>query len=342
MNATYCYDANGNMTAGDGRSATYSAFDKPLQVAMGLTATTFRYGPDRARFEKTKVGPGGTTVTTYIGGAFYEEENSPSGLRKKHDLAGVAVLIDDGAGTETHYLLWDHLGSVETITDDTAAVIERTSFDAPVPLALGERRRAEDWTALAESGDLPVRRRPRAVSPATRCSTVSGSRDLRASTGRTVHAHSTRAGASTSPSSGRFLSADPFVQDATNSARTSTATATSSTTRSPTPTTQFCRAASSSRRRSAASAGSSPAPTGAPSPPPRRPSRTPSRPETCGAWAWSPPAAIPSRHSPGAAYTCPSYLAATALVSGGSLLRGALGARRRPATRPRIPAVKIS
>jgi len=29
-----------------------------------------------------------------IGGAFYEEENGPSGLKKKHYVAGVAVLID--------------------------------------------------------------------------------------------------------------------------------------------------------------------------------------------------------------------------------------------------------
>jgi hypothetical protein len=41
----------------------------------------------------------------------------------------VAVLIDDGASTETHYLLRDHLGSVETITDEAAAVIEHRRPD---------------------------------------------------------------------------------------------------------------------------------------------------------------------------------------------------------------------
>jgi len=41
----------------------------------------------------------------------------------------VAVLIDDGAATETHYLLRDHLGSVETITDEAAAVIEHRRPD---------------------------------------------------------------------------------------------------------------------------------------------------------------------------------------------------------------------
>lgn len=49
----------------------------------------------------------------------------------------MADVTDDGTASETHYLLKDHLGSVETITDEGAAVIERTSFDAPMPLALG-------------------------------------------------------------------------------------------------------------------------------------------------------------------------------------------------------------
>ena len=194
-NATYCYDLNGNMTSGDGRAVVYSAFDKPEQILKGLYTTIFRYGAGRARFEKTDVGPSGTTVTTYIGSAFYEEENGPSGLKKKHYIAGVAVLIDDGASTETHYLRRDHLGSVETITDEAAAVIERTSFDA------WGKRRAEDWTQLAN---------PQAYASATTPRGFTG-HEMLDGVGL-IH----MGGRVYEPELGRFLTADSFVQDATN------------------------------------------------------------------------------------------------------------------------------
>ena len=40
-NATYCYDANGNMTSGDGRTVTYTAFDKPLEITKGTSSAKF-------------------------------------------------------------------------------------------------------------------------------------------------------------------------------------------------------------------------------------------------------------------------------------------------------------
>ncbi len=194
-NATYCYDLNGNMTSGDGRAVIYSAYDKPVEILKGLYTTYFRYGPDRARFEKTDVGPSGTTVTTYIGSAFYELETGPSGTKEKHYIAGVAVLIDDGSNDEVHYLLRDHLGSVETITDEAGAVVERTSFDA------WGKRRAEDWTALSN---------PQAYQSATTPRGFTG-HEMLDGVGL-VHMN----GRVYEPELGRFLSADPVVQDATN------------------------------------------------------------------------------------------------------------------------------
>ncbi len=49
-NATYCYDANGNMTSGDGRVISYSSFDKPTTITRGGNSVQFFYGPDRKRF----------------------------------------------------------------------------------------------------------------------------------------------------------------------------------------------------------------------------------------------------------------------------------------------------
>ncbi len=48
--ASYCYDANRNMTSDDGRTTTYSSFSKPVQIAR--TAKIFcgrSYPKNRSR-----------------------------------------------------------------------------------------------------------------------------------------------------------------------------------------------------------------------------------------------------------------------------------------------------
>jgi hypothetical protein len=47
-NAAYCYDANGDMTSGDGRTVTWSAFGMPTHIARGLRSIEIAYGPERA------------------------------------------------------------------------------------------------------------------------------------------------------------------------------------------------------------------------------------------------------------------------------------------------------
>ena len=54
----------------------------------------------------------------------------------------VAVIGDTTPGTwtsQTQYLLTDHLGSVDVVTDVAGAVVERMSFDAPL-FAPGDSR----------------------------------------------------------------------------------------------------------------------------------------------------------------------------------------------------------
>ena len=65
---SYTYDANGNNTAGDGRTIAYTTFDKPDTIVKGTHTTTFAYGPDRARFQAaTDTNARGTTTTLYLG-----------------------------------------------------------------------------------------------------------------------------------------------------------------------------------------------------------------------------------------------------------------------------------
>jgi len=51
-NATYYYDANGNMVSGDGRTVRYTAFDKPDELTRSGNTVSFAYGPDRKRYKR--------------------------------------------------------------------------------------------------------------------------------------------------------------------------------------------------------------------------------------------------------------------------------------------------
>jgi hypothetical protein len=69
--ATYCYDANGNMTSGDGRTTTWSAFNMPTSIVKGTSTVAFQYGPDRGRFKRVDTTSGGQTTC----------ENGQNGLK---------------------------------------------------------------------------------------------------------------------------------------------------------------------------------------------------------------------------------------------------------------------
>jgi len=198
-NTTYCYDANGDLTSGDGRQVTYSAFGMPVAITQNLRSIEIAYGPDRNRFKRVDINETGTKTTRYIaGGALEIVAGGGQTVYKTH--VGVAVIIDAiGAQstTETRYLLKDHLGSTDVILDADGAVVDRMSFDA-----WGKRREVA-WAAFS-----PV--------PASLWQTQLITRGF---TGHEqldpvglVHMN----GRVYDPELGRFLSADPHIQDVTN------------------------------------------------------------------------------------------------------------------------------
>lgn len=63
VNATYTYDTNGNMTAGAGRTVTYTSFNMPATIARGAVTISFDYDSEHSRTKQ--VAPDGTTV--YLG-----------------------------------------------------------------------------------------------------------------------------------------------------------------------------------------------------------------------------------------------------------------------------------
>lgn len=224
---TYSYDANGNLigrqrlnpaglifadgfesgnTAAWNQAApapalpattiAYTSFNKPRSIQEGTNTLTFSYGPDYSRYRQVVTSPAGTTTKRYVGGIF-ERETMGATTRDTHfvpaggEIVAVYTAEHTGAATlqKTRYLHHDHLGSVQTITNESGAMVEVLSFDP-----WGLRRNALDWTAAAAPITSSIDR------------------------GFTFHEHLDEVslihmnGRVYDPVIGRFLSADPFVQ----------------------------------------------------------------------------------------------------------------------------------
>ena len=149
--ATYTYDNNGNMTGGDGRTMTWTSFDKPASINKNGNTRDFYYGPDRSRYKQVH----NSTPKHYIEDSLVTV-NDPGGTIETWEMTvfangqAVAVVKDeDNSGTitkTTKYLHRDHLGSITSVTDLNGSTlnIESLSYDA-----FGKRRDATDWVEAA-------------------------------------------------------------------------------------------------------------------------------------------------------------------------------------------------
>jgi RHS repeat-associated protein len=202
----FTYDMNGNMLAGKGRNMTWTWFNMPNTISMGGITSAFAYDPDHNRIKQTVTGPDKFVETTYVGG-FYERVSEGQFIYHKHyinaptgrlavftqKVQDVSIGNDPPTGTlllsDTKYLHKDHLGSIDAVTSEAGAVLERDSFDA------WGFRRTTDW-----QGQMPSSYR----STVSRGFTDHEELDDFG----LVHMN----GRIYDPGLGRFLSADPFVQ----------------------------------------------------------------------------------------------------------------------------------
>jgi len=152
----FYYDANGNMTSRGGAPLGWTSFNLPSYIGAPGSSnySQFWYGPDRNRWKQVARDGGVTETTLYVGGrlekvtragvtAWKHYVESPTGV--------VALVVRDNAGAapRTHYLLTDHLGSVDKVVRGTTSAIDvAQSFDA-----FGKRRGA-DWSGTATPADL--------------------------------------------------------------------------------------------------------------------------------------------------------------------------------------------
>ncbi len=191
VNTIFTYDANGNMIAGNGRTVTYTAFNMAASIAQGSATINFGYDANHQRIKQ--VAPEGTTI--YVAGGV-ERFAAMSGLVQWNEylMAGkqrIGVHFTRSDSTQnTRYFVTDHLGSVAALMDESGAVVERLAYDA-----WGKRRHANG--ADDATGSI--------TSQTTR--------------GFTGHEHIASVGLINmnariyDPQIGRFMTADPMVED---------------------------------------------------------------------------------------------------------------------------------
>lgn len=146
----YTYDGNGNMVSGDGRTLTYSTFDKPIEIGKNGHKTAFRYGPSRGRYLRVDTASNGVSTTTrYLGNVERIHEQGSGTITWRRTVAGAVYhvktdLDHNVQSTEKAFIYQDHLGSTDVITDIEGTVIQAQSFDA-----WGHRRQADTWAQLS-------------------------------------------------------------------------------------------------------------------------------------------------------------------------------------------------
>jgi RHS repeat-associated protein len=167
----------------------------------------FNYGPDRKRWSQTyyNISAGSYETTDYIGGLFEQVIGSAitGTIYRYYIYAGsepIAVYARTSGGTNTfNYVLSDHQGSVSDLTSSTGTSTVNESFTP-----YGLRRNPTTWSGAASNSDLTTAAgiTRQAYTFQTQLGLWMG---LNHVNGRVEDSMI-----------GRFLSADPYIPDPTN------------------------------------------------------------------------------------------------------------------------------
>lgn len=209
----YCYDANGNQTqrykgSELTRSVTYTSFDKASAINGGGETTAFNYGINRSRYKRVHTDSDNKVTTSFYFGNIELVQSHETGSATP--IYNIKRYISD-YGLQTHYvtdvidtqyLLKDHIGSIDVITNSDGEIANMMSFDA-----FGGRRDALNWSPIAQ-----------AQSALTLTNLLNITK--RGFTGHEMVDHAGvihMNGRIYDSQTGRFMQADPFIQAPNNS-----------------------------------------------------------------------------------------------------------------------------
>jgi RHS repeat-associated protein len=194
VNPVFAYDANGNMISGAGRTIVYASFNMASQITQGSVSIGFGYDAEHKRVVMT--GPQGQTryLNDPATGSTSERFLPTSGANEWRDYLMaegrlVALRTQQGTTASLKYFVADHLGSVSVITDETGAVLQRLSYDA-----WGQRRNPDGTYPATPISSLTTRG-------------FTGQEELDELSLINFNARIY------DPVLGRFMSADPMVED---------------------------------------------------------------------------------------------------------------------------------
>lgn len=196
----YRYDASGNQVEADQeektyRTISYASFNKPLVIQQNDQRTTFFYNAERERFIRVDEKTGEKTTTLYLDKAseiVMHESNGKMIVMEKDYLTSDTIFNFevDSSKQQIYYLLRDALGSVTTISNDQGTIMEQYRYKP--------------------FGDQQIIKGEKQNPPVTHQG-FTGHEEVE--TMNLVHMN----GRIYDPLLGRFLSADPFIQDPGNS-----------------------------------------------------------------------------------------------------------------------------
>lgn len=199
----FTYDAAGNrLTSVNGR-ISYSSTGKPLDIREGSSELQFDLDPSDERVEERRIENGVVVeVKQFVADGMYEQVSRGKLTEFVHYLRSPEGLIAQKKISQTtrpglppvtssalRYLHLDHLGSIQTITDERGGIVEVQSFDG-----WGNRRNPTTWAPILSTGKSSVDRG------------FTGHEQLDAV--GLIHMN----GRVYDPVIGRFVSADPVVQ----------------------------------------------------------------------------------------------------------------------------------
>ena len=181
-------------------SITWTSYNYPgrIEAPWLSESATFAYGPDRRRWRMVYEA-GSKTETTYYLGGLMEKVVTDGSSEFRHYIPGPTGMLglysrSASGPTPLSYLLGDHQGSLDTITDAVGGNPIRTAFTP-----FGVPRDPVDWSGAPASMPDSITRQGYTFQ------TVLGRMGLNHMNGRVQDAIS-----------GTFLSPDPFVPDPLN------------------------------------------------------------------------------------------------------------------------------